>query len=267
MKIKIGNYVLPILAILLLAFSIIQVVRGQAKSAQPPPPVMPPQATFDKNVAGSGIVEPNTENINIGSPLPGVIQEVYVPVEKVGQIVKKGEPLFLVDTRQLIAQRGLQRANLDAANAQLTKLNKQPRPEEVPPAEAAFEAAKYNLAVQEDTAKRNAELIKQNAVPGKDFEQSLMLAKLANHQMLQAKANLRFSMPAPGSLTRTSPRPTSLLPRHNSSRSRRTSSALGCAPRRRQGASGQRPSRRICRHASCATVGRSGQHRILARSR
>ncbi len=190
MKIKIGTYILPLLAAALLTFSIIQVVRGQQKPTQPAPPIPPPQTPFGKTVAGAGIVEAQTEDISIGSPLPGIVLEVYVPVEKVGQLVEKDTPLFLVDTRQLQAQRDLQKANVLAAEAQLAKLEAQPRQEEVPPAEAALKAAQFNFAVQQDTAKRNSELIKQNAVPGKDYEQSLMLAQLANHQMLQAKANL-----------------------------------------------------------------------------
>src|SRR5438132_892498 len=58
----------------------------------------------------------------LGSALPGVVLEVYVPVEKVGQRVGAGDPLFLVDNRQLGAQLAYAAANLAAAQAQLAKL-------------------------------------------------------------------------------------------------------------------------------------------------
>jgi len=206
MKIRIGSMILPTLAVILLVFSIIQVVLAQQKPPQPQPPIEPAQTIFGKTVAGSGIVEARTENISIGAALPGMVLEIYVPVEAVGQSVKKGQMLCKVDDRQLQAQLKLQmvnldgaqaqlklqQANLEAARAQLAKLRAQPRKEEVPPLEAALDAAEFSFKVQEDTAKRNNELYPQNAIPGKDWLQSQYLAKLAHHQRLQAKANLEL---------------------------------------------------------------------------
>ena len=82
-------------------------------------PIEPPRTPFGHTVAGAGIVEAETENIPIGSALPGVVLEVYVPVEKVGQRVQAGDKLFLVDTRALEALLKFQQANLAAAKAQL----------------------------------------------------------------------------------------------------------------------------------------------------
>jgi len=70
------------------------------------------------------------------------------------------------------------------------KLLKQPRKEEVPPLEAALEAADFNYKVQSDTARRNKELYPQNAVPEKDYLQSLLLAEQARRQKIQAEAQL-----------------------------------------------------------------------------
>jgi multidrug efflux pump subunit AcrA (membrane-fusion protein) len=190
MRSKLGKYFLPTLALIALAFAIIHVVQAHQTAPAPPPPVEPPRTPFGKTVAGAGIVEAETENISIGAPLPGIVLEVYVPVEKVGQIVKKGDPLFLVDDRQLKAQLAYQEANLEAAQAQLTKLEMQPRPEEVPPSEAAVKAAEANLSVQEDNVKRYTELRPERAVAEKDWQQSILLAAQAQHQLAQARANL-----------------------------------------------------------------------------
>ena len=190
MRARIGKYVLPGLALVALVFSVIHVVRAHQTTPAPPPPVEPPRTPFGKTIAGAGIVEAETENFSIGAPLPGVILEVYVPVEKVGQIVKKGDPLFLVDNRALKAQLKYQEANLLAAQAQLAKLEAQPRPEEVPPSEAGAQAADANLAVQEDNVKRYAELMPTKAVAERDYRQSILLALQARHQLAQAQANL-----------------------------------------------------------------------------
>src|SRR5437016_4951376 len=133
--------VLPTLAVALFTFAVVHVARTQQTRPRADPPVEPARSPFGTNVSGAGIVEAETENISIGAPLPGVVLEVYVPVNKVGQSVKKGDPLFLVDNRQLLAMLKYNEANLQAARAQLAKLDAQPRPEEVPPSEAKVKTA------------------------------------------------------------------------------------------------------------------------------
>jgi multidrug efflux pump subunit AcrA (membrane-fusion protein) len=187
---KLGKFVLPVLAVAMLSLAIYHVVKAQQVSAKPPPPVEPARTPFGRTVAGAGIVEPETENISIGAPLPGVVLDVYVPVEKVGQVVKKGEPLFLVDDRALKAQLKYQEANLEAAKAQLAKLEATPRPEEVPPSEAAVRAAQANLEMQLDLAERNRKLIASHSVAEEDLRQKVLAAETARQQLEQAKANL-----------------------------------------------------------------------------
>jgi multidrug resistance efflux pump len=188
MKDKLGKYLLPILAAGMLGFSVYHVVRAQQTLPEPQPPVEPARPPFGHTVAGAGIVEAETENIAIGSALPGVALEVYVPVEKVGQRVKAGEPLFLVDNRQLKAQLAYAEANLAAALAQLAKLEAQPRREEVPPSEAKVQAAQANLDMQLDLAERNRKLISTRAVGEEDYRQKMLAAAMARQQLAQAKA-------------------------------------------------------------------------------
>jgi HlyD family secretion protein len=188
MKGKLGKYLLPILATGMFVFSLYHVVRAQQTLPEPQPPVEPPQTPFGRTVAGAGIVEAETENISIGSALPGVVLEVYVPVEKVGQRVRVGDPLFLVDNRQLKAQLAYAEANLAAAQAQLAKLEAQPRPEEVPPSEAKVQTAQANLEIQLDFAERNRKLINTRAVGEEDYRQKVLAAAMARQQLAQAKA-------------------------------------------------------------------------------
>src|SRR5579884_2096963 len=109
------KYFLPLLGGALLLFAVAYVVRGQQTAPRAQPPVVPARTPFGSTVAGAGIVEAETENIAIGAALPGAVLEVYVPVDKVGQWVKAGDPLFKVDDRQLKAQLKVQEANLAAA--------------------------------------------------------------------------------------------------------------------------------------------------------
>jgi len=184
------KYVLPIFAVALFTFAVVHVARTQQTRPRADPPVEPARSPFGTNVSGAGIAEAETENIAIGSPLPGVVLEVYVPVNKVGQVVKQGDPLFLVDNRALNAQLKYQEANLAAAEANLTKLEKQPRPEEVPANEAAVKVAEANVAMQQDIAERNSELYQRNAVSAQDYIQSQLILRQARATLAQAQANL-----------------------------------------------------------------------------
>ena len=87
-----------------LVFAALHVIAAHRPVPKLEPPVEPPRAPSARPSPGPGLSKPMTENISIGSALPGIVLEVYVPVEKVGQRVKKGDPLFQVDDRQLKAQ-------------------------------------------------------------------------------------------------------------------------------------------------------------------
>jgi multidrug resistance efflux pump len=182
------KYVLPLLAAGMLGLAVYHVVSAAQSYPTQAPPVEPPRAAFGRTVGGAGIVEAWTENIAIGTPLPGVVQEVYVPVEKVGQTVKKGDPLFLVDNRQLQATLKYNEANLRAARAQLAKLEAQPRAEEVPPSEAKVSVAEANVSVQQDLAERARRLRPSGAMTDEDVNQRLLTLGVARRQLAQAKA-------------------------------------------------------------------------------
>jgi multidrug resistance efflux pump len=183
------KYLLPLIALVLLVFSIGHVVIAHQQAPALPPPREPPRSSFERSVAGSGIVEAQTENISIGSALPGVVMEVYVPVEKVGQRVKAGDPLFRVDDRALKATLRVQEANLAAAEAQLAKLDAMPRPEELPPSEAGVRVAQANVRLQQDLAERARKLVAARAMAEEDVNQRQLALEVARQQVAQAKAN------------------------------------------------------------------------------
>jgi multidrug resistance efflux pump len=183
-----GKFLLPLLAIGLLGFAILHVVRASQTVADPPPPAEPPRTPFGHTVAGAGLVEADTENISVGSALAGVVLEVYVPVEKVGQHVQAGDPLFRVDDRHLKAQLAYQEATLAAARAQLAKLEQQPRPEELPPSAAKVGTARASARLQEDLAERARRLRPSGAMSAEEVTQRLLALEVARQQLIQAQA-------------------------------------------------------------------------------
>lgn len=112
----IRKYLLPVLSVLGIGFAVLTVVNG-SKSLPPSPPVVEPSAPpFGSSVAGAGIVEANTENVAIGTLIPGVISEIYVSVDS---RVNAHDPLFKLDDRDLQAQLAIRQASLRVAKAKL----------------------------------------------------------------------------------------------------------------------------------------------------
>ncbi|WP_255211244.1 biotin/lipoyl-binding protein, partial [Methylogaea oryzae] len=118
------KYLLPALALAGFLFGIITVVQGNQPQPPSQPVVQPPAAPFASFIAGAGIVEARNRNIQIGTPLSGVVTEVAV---KVGDRVKAGDLLFRLDDRQYLAQEALAQAAVSHARAQLNDASTQLR--------------------------------------------------------------------------------------------------------------------------------------------
>jgi len=97
---KTSGYKLPLIAIIGLAFAFTTILSRKPLPAKEPI-VTPPSSSYANSVGGIGLVEPQSEIIEIGTELPGVIRKVHVYV---GQTVKKGTALFTLDDRDIRAQ-------------------------------------------------------------------------------------------------------------------------------------------------------------------
>lgn len=175
--------ILPGLAVAGVIFAVWTVIEG-AQAVPPARPVVEPtEAPFPRNIAGAGIVEAATENIAVGPVVPGVVTEVMV---QVGDSVRRGDPLFRVDDRDLRAELLRAKAARAAAEARLARLRSLPRPEEIPPAEAAVRAdeqqladARNQLAIVERVVAREARAVSVEDVDRRRFAVSVAEARLA----------------------------------------------------------------------------------------
>lgn len=167
------KYVLPVVALGLLVFAVYYVTNTQAAPSSVEPPVQPAKAPFDNTVAAAGMIEPKSEDINIGSPVPGLVVEVFVVEE---DRVQKGQPLFRLDDRQLQAELIVRKAALKSAQTQLLQHEQEPRKERIPVAKAQVTEAEANLADQRDQLERTQELYKRGGVA---TEQDLIARRTA----------------------------------------------------------------------------------------
>ncbi|MBP7075231.1 MAG: efflux RND transporter periplasmic adaptor subunit [Rhabdochlamydiaceae bacterium] len=111
-----------ILAAVGIASSVWAIKRGSATPPPSPLIVAPAEKPHPKAIAAAGIIESFGENIHVGAPENGVVQEVYV---KVLDTVKKGTPLFKLDTRSLESDLKVAEAKLKVSEAQLSQLEDQ----------------------------------------------------------------------------------------------------------------------------------------------
>ncbi|MBI4615617.1 MAG: biotin/lipoyl-binding protein [Planctomycetes bacterium] len=101
---------------------------------------------FPRSVAGVGMVEPESRAVVIGVPDPGLVARLHI---RVGELVKKGDPLFEVDSRSLAAQLETARASVATAEATLAQVVAYRRPTDEPLLLAKLAEAVANVAQAE----------------------------------------------------------------------------------------------------------------------
>ena len=146
-------HLLPVLAGAGIAFSVCMVVLTNRKPAKVEAALPAASAPFQSFVSATGIIEPSTQNVQIGSSASGIVDRVSVTV---GDHVSAGQPLWTIDSSA--KQRELERylAALETSSANLAKDELGGRPEEiskqrdqVAQAEAQAEDAAAQLKLRE----------------------------------------------------------------------------------------------------------------------
>lgn len=180
-------YLIPVLAILGVLFAVRTVIVTSKPKDPSLPIIEPPRAPYASFVAGTGLIEASTRNIEIGAAVPGLVMKVDVTV---GDQIRTGDPLFHLDDRDLNAQL---RANLtawEAAKAELAELRARPRPEEVPPAEARVKEAEVAVADARDQLANWEQASRGSAVTLDELSRRRFAAEAAEARLTEARAQL-----------------------------------------------------------------------------
>ncbi|MEI7837020.1 MAG: HlyD family efflux transporter periplasmic adaptor subunit, partial [Planctomycetota bacterium] len=183
----IRKYLIPLLAVAGAGFGI-YVVLNQSRPLRPVLPVSdPPQAPYASYVAGVGLVETNTENISVGVPLPGIVLEAPV---QAGDRVKAGDVLFKIDDWDHQSELVVKQAALQVAQQKLASLVAQPRPEDLPPAEA--KVAQAQAAVEEfgNQLKRMEKLKGSGSHTEEEYQRRVFAVRIGEQSLRQAQAEL-----------------------------------------------------------------------------
>ncbi len=110
---------IPLIAIAGVIIALGMVYKGLRAPDIAPLLFAPARSPYTHSIAGEGIIEAQSENINIAGSFSELITEVY---HCVGDDVKKGEPLFKLDTRRFEAE--LKKAQAEEQFAQTDLENK-----------------------------------------------------------------------------------------------------------------------------------------------
>lgn len=118
MKIRPSSIIVGGLALAGLITMVSIVAMGDKAYPVADPVAAPPAKPFPNVVAGAGLVEAASENISVGTPLPGVVVSVFVSA---GQQVDAGEALFALDQRQIDAEISAREAAVEVARTRITE--------------------------------------------------------------------------------------------------------------------------------------------------
>ena len=179
--------VLPIVAAVAAILGMISLARTHPKRESTVPPSAPPTSSFEQVVAGVGLVEANSENIDVSCAVSGMVTKLYV---KAGDRVGQNQKLFSLDDRDLQADQQVKRAALEAAQARLARLKQEPRAEDLPPAEERVREAQANLADAEVQVRLIESVTDKRAVRDEDVQRRRLAYKAAQARLAEVEAQL-----------------------------------------------------------------------------
>jgi HlyD family secretion protein len=141
-------------AIIALIIIIIAIVRNKGTPAHDDLPELPEihtKSPFAHYISAIGIIEPSSNNISIGVPMTRVVKKLFVTA---GAKVNSGDPLLILENRDLKAELLSQQTNYKTALLNLEKLQAL-RPDNFAASQAALDSAEADY----EQAKRQDEMV------------------------------------------------------------------------------------------------------------
>lgn len=185
---------IPLLALAGFAFAVQTVLSQGQEKPLGKPLAEPARSPYQDSVAGSGIIEASTRNVALGTSLPGLVQEVFV---EAGSKVKKGDPLWRIDDRNLKAELAARQARLESAKrqveiaaAQLEKQKQLPRKEDVTVTESKLKVADAQLQDAKELLALMTSVTDQRAVSREELTRRQNAVETAAARVLEAKTTL-----------------------------------------------------------------------------
>lgn len=152
------------------------------------PPVREPSVNpFGRGIAALGIAEPATRIVSVLPPEPGLVMSVTVDV---GQVVKAGDVLFVLDTRPLEAELIKAEASARVSADELARLRSLPRAEDILPVRSSVARAKSIEQERAESLERVLNAGTQSAANEWDIRREKLMLEQARAATSQIEAEL-----------------------------------------------------------------------------
>ncbi|MCS7080599.1 MAG: HlyD family secretion protein [Chloracidobacterium sp.] len=182
---KVLSIVLPIIG---LSFAIWWVIVTARQPIAAPPLSPPAESRFNRRIAGAGIVEAATRNINVAPPIPGLVTAVFV---KENDVVRAGDRLYQIDDREQRARLASAEANIVRAEAAVAtaKTDIANGQEAIRAAQANLKSARANVAALEAQLADAEQIVARNEklFAAGDLAERVLISSRAARDAAQAR--------------------------------------------------------------------------------
>lgn len=158
---------IPALAVAGLAFALVIATRSSRPAAIAEIVAQPAQAPYDSYIAGAGLIEAASRNVELATPVSGVVEQIFI---KVGDKVQAGQPLFRIEGADAEADLRVKDTAVASAQAKVRE------------AEATLEDYRQQL--------RNVERLDTRAVSGEETAKRRANVAIYTARLNQATADL-----------------------------------------------------------------------------
>jgi len=148
------NKIIMIISVLGILGGIVSAIFSSFAQPALSPAFKPAENPYSTAIYAEGIVEsdqPSGENINVYPEVPGTVKQILVAE---GQVVRKGDPLVLIDDSIQRATTEQQESAAEAAHAMLEELRAEPRKETLDVNVAQVTSAEAALKTAQDTLRK-----------------------------------------------------------------------------------------------------------------
>lgn len=179
------KYIYVILGLTLLSLLLILIFFMQKPSKKEAVEVQAEKPPFPTYISGVGIVEPESGNIRISSYLNRTIEKINVSVN---EKVKKGDVLFQLYHRDLLAQLRIKQQEYEKAQANLNKLRALPRNEDLAIAKEVLNKAQAVLEGSKSQYEMVSNLFNPHAISQEEQDRRLYGYRQAEAGLKEAEA-------------------------------------------------------------------------------
>lgn len=183
------KYLSILLSIAGMAFAVYWVMISMRTPVPAGPLNEPAKNTFKKTIAGAGIIEAASRNISLAPPIPGTVDKIFV---RENDLVKRGMPLYQIDSRDQRARLASSEAEIARARATLATAESEigARHAVEEGSSATVEELKATLADAEQTVTANEQLYRAEVLPQRTYDSSVKTRDALRARLAAAEAQV-----------------------------------------------------------------------------